>query len=488
MFMDDRTIAQIAPSGAFFGNPYPVNCANPFLSASELTAWCGGSTAGFTYSGTTPGNNLYIGRRNVEGGNRQDDIEHEDFRLVTGVRGKIADGWDYDASFQYGIVNLSDTYLNDVSTTKIGYALDVINVNGVPTCQVVANGVQSGLGLGCVPWNIFTPGGVTKAATNYIDTPGDIRGKITQTIVNANFTGDLGQYGVQLPTATSGLKVNFGAEYRDEKSFSQPDAEFVTGDLAGQGGPQPAISGGVVSRDAFLEARMPLRGRQVHGEGAERRCLVSVLELLARASTPTPSRWGSTGSPSRTCACAAASPARCARRTSSNCTTPIRWLWTVRSIRARAAAAPPAASAAQCARSGVTAARIRPRPRQLRRRSTTASPAATRACSRKPRSPPRWASGSRRRSCPNFRAQFDYYDIKIENVIETIGANTIITECVNAGLFCNDVHRNAIGSLWIGNTGYVIDSLANVGQLHERGIDADLSYAIGCGCRWARFA
>ena len=65
MFMDDRTIAQIAPSGAFFGNPYPVNCANPFLNATQLTAWCGGSTAGFTYSGTTPGNNLYIGRRNI---------------------------------------------------------------------------------------------------------------------------------------------------------------------------------------------------------------------------------------------------------------------------------------------------------------------------------------------------------------------------------------------------------------------------------------
>jgi len=82
---------------------------------------------------------------------------------------------------------------------------------------------------------------------------------------------------------------------------------------------------------------------------------------------------------------------------------------------------------------------------------------------------------------PNFRAQFDYYDIKIENVIETIGANTIITECVNADLFCNDVHRNAIGSLWIGNTGYIIDSLANVGQLHERGIDADVSYALDVG-------
>jgi outer membrane receptor protein involved in Fe transport len=73
MYSDDRTISQIAPSGAFFGDPYTVNCANPYLSAAQLTAWCGGSTVGTTSSGGA-GNSLYIGRRNIEGCNRQDDI------------------------------------------------------------------------------------------------------------------------------------------------------------------------------------------------------------------------------------------------------------------------------------------------------------------------------------------------------------------------------------------------------------------------------
>ncbi|MGA2189928.1 MAG: TonB-dependent receptor, partial [Steroidobacteraceae bacterium] len=257
MFSDDRTISQIAPSGAFFGDPYTVNCANPYLSAPELAAWCGGSTAGTTTSGG-PGNGLYIGRRNIEGGNRQDDIEHTDWREVIGAKGKINDAWNYDASFQYGIVDLADTYYNDVSTTKINYALDVVSTPTGPQCAVVAAGVSTGLGVGCVPWNIFTPGGVTSAAANYIDAPGLNRGKITQTIVNANVTGDLGAYGIQLPTANSGLKVNMGAEWRDEKSFSIPDEEFQTGDLAGQGGATLPVSGGIVSRDAFFEGRMPL--------------------------------------------------------------------------------------------------------------------------------------------------------------------------------------------------------------------------------------
>ena len=477
MFMDDRTIAQIAPSGAFFGNPYPVNCANPFLNATQLTAWCGGSTAGFTYSGTTPGNNLYIGRRNVEGGNRQDDIEHEDFRLVTGVRGKMAEGWDYDASFQYGIVNLSDTYLNDVSTTKIGYALDVIDVAGVPTCQVVANGVQSGLGLGCVPWNIFTPGAVSKAATNYIDTPGDIRGKITQTIVNANFTGDLGQYGLQLPSASSGLKINFGAEYRDEKSFSQPDAEFVTGDLAGQGGPQPAISGGVVSRDAFLEARMPF---------AEEKFLAKELSADVSYRYSSYSLGFNTNTFSLGLDWQPVQDVRLRGSFARAVRAPnIVELYNPNSVALDGtidpcAGAAPAASAAQCARSGVTGAEYghvlansAAQYNGLTGGNTGLAPETALTSS--------IGIGFTPSFVPNFRAQFDYYDIKIENVIETIGANTIITECVNADLFCNDVHRNAIGSLWIGNTGYIIDSLANVGQLHERGIDADVSYALDVG-------
>ncbi|GAC1310236.1 MAG: TonB-dependent receptor [Steroidobacteraceae bacterium] len=477
MFSDDRTIAQIAPSGAFFGNPYPVNCGNPFLSAAELGAWCGGATTGFTSSGTTPGNNLYIGRRNVEGGNRQDDIEHTDWRVVVGAKGKMMAGWDYDASFQYGIVNLADTYYNDVSTTKLGYALNVVSVAGVPTCAVVAAGVQSGLGLGCVPYNIFTPGGVTPAATAYINTPGNIRGKITQTIANVNFTGDLGQYGLQLPTASSGLKVAFGGEYRDEKSFSTPDAEFQTGDLAGQGGPQPAIAGGIVSRDGFVELRLPIMedlpgAKRLDVDGAYR-----YSDYSQGFSTNTYT-LGIDWAPVQDIRFRG-SFARAVRAPN------IIELFNPQSVALDGntdpcAGATPAFSAAACARTGVTAA-------QYGHILTNTSSQYNGLTGGNPGLQPETALttsfgvGLTPSFLPGFRAQFDYYDIRINNVIETIGADTILKECLTASLFCNDVHRNAVGSLWLGNTGYVIDSLANVGKLRERGVDADISYAFDMG-------
>ena len=63
----------------------------------------------------------------------------------------------------------------------------------------------------CVPYNMFQPGGVTQAALNYLYTPGITVGRITQTDVIVNFTGDLEKYGVQSPTASSGSARSISA-------------------------------------------------------------------------------------------------------------------------------------------------------------------------------------------------------------------------------------------------------------------------------------
>jgi len=470
MFMDDRTIAQIAPSGAFFGDAYTVNCSNPFLSSSELTAWCGGSTAGFT-------NGLLIGRRNVEGGNRQDDLEHTDWREVIGVKGKIDETWNYDTSFQYGIVNLAETYYNDVSSSKINYALDVVSTPTGPQCAVTATNPTFGPAYGCVPWNIFQLGGVTPAATAYIDTPGLIRGKITQTIVNANVTGDLGNYGIQLPTANSGLKVNLGLEYRDEKSFTIPDAEYQSGDLAGQGAYTPPISGGIVSRDAFIEARMPLVEDKPFAKALDTDISYRYSDYSLGFKTNTFS-LGLDWSPVQDVRLRG-SFSRAVRAPN------IVELFNPQSVGLDGNTDPcsgtaPTYSAAQCARTGVTAA-------EYGHVITNTSAQYNGLTGGNPDLSPETALttsigiGFTPSFIPNFRAQVDYYDIKIENVIETIGADTILQECLTSDLFCSDVHRGAGGTLWLGPSGYVVDALANVGQLHEKGVDVDLSYAFDMG-------
>lgn len=473
MFMDDRTIAQIAPSGLFLGsqvngNYIAPNCANPFLTASELQTWCGGSTAG------SPAN-LLIGRRDVEGGNRQSDLEHTDFREVIGVKGKIDDAWNYDANFQYSLVNLNSTVQNYFSNTKLQNALDVvIGSNGQPQCVV---------GPPCVPYNIFTPGGVTQAALNYLYTPGELRGQITQTVVDANLTGDLGKYGVQLPTATSGLKVNLGAEWRDVKAFSDPDAEEQAADLSGAGGATVPVSGGIVSREAFIEARMPLIEGKPGAEELNFETGYRYSDYSTGFQTNT-FKFGLDWKPIEEIRLRG-SFSRAVRAPN------IIELFAPQSVGLDGSVDPCAGSknsaglvngytAAQCARTGVSAAQfgnIAPNSAAQYNGLLGGNPNLTPETALTTSFGIGWTPAY----IPNFRAQVDYYDIKIENVIGTIGANAILTQCLASNLFCNDIHRDALGSLWLSNQGYVVDALANIGGLEEKGIDLDLSYGFDIG-------
>ena len=71
-----------------------------------------------------------IGRRNTEGGGRQDDIGHESYRIVAGVRGDINDVLSYDAYYLNGEVKRNSTYLNDFSTRRTALALNAAREPG----------------------------------------------------------------------------------------------------------------------------------------------------------------------------------------------------------------------------------------------------------------------------------------------------------------------------------------------------------------------
>ena len=150
MLMDDRSVAQIAPSGAFFVTD-TLGCGNPFLSPQQFEALCG--RYGLT---TADVQSVYIGRRNVEGGNRQSDLQHTSWRGVFGLRGDFSDDWRYDLHYQYAEVRMQNAYLNDLSTSRIKRALDA--VRDPESGRVVCRSVLDGSDPDCVPWNIFREG------------------------------------------------------------------------------------------------------------------------------------------------------------------------------------------------------------------------------------------------------------------------------------------------------------------------------------------
>jgi iron complex outermembrane receptor protein len=479
MFMDDKSLAQIAASGAFF-SAFAVNCANPFLSAQEVAAWC--------LPGATETTNLFIGRRNVEGGGRVDDLEHTDWRVTLGVKGKIVDGWDYDASWQHSIVNLSESVDNFFSTSKIDNAFNVITgpaflangttpnpSAGVPECISKYNGTAPT----CVPYNIFSLGQVTPAALGYLEVPGIQTGNITQTVVDANVTADLGRYGVQLPTAGSGLKVNFGAEWRDVTEVTNPDEEFQTGDLAGSGGDTPPTAGGIISREGFIEARMPLIDDHFLAQSlaVETGYRYSDYNLGFKTNTY---KFGVEWSP--------VSDVRLRGSFQRAVRAPnVTELFLPQVVAldgnsdpcATTPTKPATATQAQCVAAGVPAGAypvlgntanqynglVGGNPALVPETALTTS----------------FGIGWTPSFVPNLRLQIDYFDIKIENVITTIGADTILQQCVSFGRFCDNIHRDANNSLWLSNGGFVFDPLRNIGELETRGIDLDLSYGFDIG-------
>jgi hypothetical protein len=44
---------------------------------------------------------VLVGRRNTEGGGRQDNLGYQSFRMVTGVRGDLSPGFTYDLVGQF---------------------------------------------------------------------------------------------------------------------------------------------------------------------------------------------------------------------------------------------------------------------------------------------------------------------------------------------------------------------------------------------------
>ncbi len=253
MFMDNSTVAQIAPSGSFGSVASTIQCSNPLLlqdGGQWLNELC--TSAGIPLTGSR---NVTIQRRNVEGGGRRDDLGLTSYRGVVGIKGSFLDGnWNYDVSGQYGSVLFAETYQNDFSIARTQKALDVVATANGPACRSFVDGTD----LSCVPWNIWSLGGVTPEALGYVSTPGFTRGDTTQTVVTASMSSDLGKYGMTLPTARDGIGIAFGAEYREEGLNFETDVAFTTGDLAGQGGNTLGVSGGYNVTDLFAEARIPL--------------------------------------------------------------------------------------------------------------------------------------------------------------------------------------------------------------------------------------
>jgi iron complex outermembrane recepter protein len=467
MFMDNSTVAQIAPSGAF-GTVAQVSRFNPLLQQNGGQWFNTLFPAGYT----ADTRQVTIQRRNVEGGGRQDDLGLTSYRGVVGIKGTFAEHWNYDVSGQYGTVLFSETYQNDFSLNRINRALDVVATANGPACASFVDGSDPA----CVPWNIWDPNSVAPESLAYLQTPGFQRGDTTQTVVTAALSSDLGSYGIKLPTANDGIGLALGAEYREEGLDFETDTAFTTGDLAGQGGPTIGVAGGYNVMDLFAEVRIPL--------------LQDI--FLAQDLTVTTSYRYSDYSLDET-----------------TDTYGIGLDWSiVDDVRLRgsyqhAVRAPnvielysaaalglfdmtrdpcsenPTATLAQCQNTGLPAA--------LYGTDLDSSAGQYNALfggntELKPESADTWTAGIV--FTPTFvdglSVTIDYWNIKVEDTIGTVPPSTALDQCLQTGAaeYCSLITRDSQGTLWLLPEAQIVATNVNIGETKTSGWDIGLNYSL----------
>ncbi|WP_141653153.1 TonB-dependent receptor domain-containing protein [Phenylobacterium immobile] len=479
-FMNDRTNVQIAPTGLFQGSGnspnggFLVNCNNPFLSAQQANTFC---TPAQIASGDSV--DLNIGRRNIEGGGRNSFYEHTNYRGVIGTRGDLVGPWKYDLYGSYYRTTLAQASENYLAISKIANGLQVVNGPNGPVC------ISGG---SCVPFNIFKDGGVTQAALDYLDVTGTSRGTTTQEVIEANITGDLGDYGVKSPYARDGVGVSFGGQTRRDTLTYTPDVAQLSGDLSGAGGASVILDNSMSVHEVYGEARIPLAqdvafAKELLAEGAIR---YSDYSTGIKATTY---KVGFQWAPIDDIKFRGAYN-RAIRAPN------LLDLYTPQSVTntsdvpedpcSGTAAAPATASLAECQRTGVTALQygnggstnlIPQCPAGqcavLTGGNPVLSPEKAKTISVGFALTPTMLSG--------LTASVDYYRIKLTNGISNVPLDVSLTNCLNDGspIYCGNIKRAPNGTIFgtsVQGAGYIVGTNANLAAGTTSGIDFQATY------------
>ncbi|HEY1612875.1 MAG TPA: TonB-dependent receptor [Rhizomicrobium sp.] len=493
MFSDDHTVSQVAQSGLFLGSgtagsgAVEVNCSNPLMTAQENFSLCGqNSSATATVNGRTfytgagnlvPGQSTdLIGRRDIEGGDRQADLRHTAYRMNVGARGELGDGWTYDAYAQYGETLFQNHFTGEFSKARTQNALEVDPATG--QCYAAEGGAGgSATDPGCVPLDIFNGiGSISPQQLKYVLADGFQEGWTQEQVVSGSITGDLGEWGGQLPWAKNPIGVSFGTEYRQEQLKLSTDREFSTNDLYGQGAATLSVpQSGFSVTEGFTEVKIPV----IQG--------VPWIEDLTLNGGYRYSSYSSAGS-------------------TNTYKYGVEWQpiddFRLRGSVQRAVRAPnvlelfapanvvlfsgqdPCAGAtgvvlANCKKEGVTNAGSA----VLLCPATQCNQQLSGNAQLKPETSDTRTIGGvfTPTFIDGFTATVDWFDIDVNQFISTLPPQEVLNECYGAnstsasqGYFCPFVHRNAQGLVY--GTGFVAANSINTGSLKTKGIDYELNY------------
>ena len=479
----------IAPSAAFGSTINRVNCDNPLLTDQMLGIFCGTLGTDGTYSRADEDGyaQAQIRRRFVEGGGRTDDRTRTNIFTVNGIKGTIADTFDWDLFVQYSETRLQRTQFNQVTLRNLQNSLDIVAdpTTGAPVCRSVVDGTDSS----CIPFVTaysataeFDP-----ALQSYLDTPTLTVGTGAQTIVGGTISGDLFEYGIQSPWADDAVSALFGFEFRRDELIQQADGIAANGDLVGSGGATVPTNGETRVAEYFFESHIPL----ISGvTGIERLDLTTAYRFSDYESTNNLNATQGGDLDTDTYALGLAwvpfEDLRVRAQFQRAVRAPnINELFlpqnsSLTSLTDPCAGTTPSATQAQCANTGLSAAlygSVPPDSGQLNI-LTGGNP------NLEPEKSDTVTIGVvyQPSQIDGLMVSLDYFDIVVEDAIGNVPAATTLEQCLEAGTdaFCSLIQRGPDGSLTFfpREEAFIATAAANIAEFGTTGVDAQVQYTL----------
>ena len=153
-------------------------------------------------------------------GPRRGDNIRDAYRGLVGLRGDVAEGWNYEAYYSHSYVSHDTFYYNSASAKRLQQAiLARVDASGQLVCIDPSNG--------CVPINIFGQQDISPEAADFLRIDPLERTKVKEQVAEASVRGDL----LSLPAGP--VSIVMGADWRRTSYNFMPDDSFEEGDTLG---------------------------------------------------------------------------------------------------------------------------------------------------------------------------------------------------------------------------------------------------------------
>ncbi len=414
---------------------------------------------------------LDLRRRLREFGNRRFLQDINTFRIVGGLQGEIPqdvpflNGWRWEVSGNFGTTRSNEVNEGRLNRVRLLEAIgpSYYDEEGVARCGTVDNPGDSR----CVPLNLF--GGynpdnptITEEMQNWLTYTGTAKGFSDQMVIQANALGKV----VNLPGGGD-VAMAMGVSYRDESGGDQPDPLTATGDTTGN--KSEPTEGGYNVAEGFVELNIVPIVRQPFAEWVELTAAVRAFDYDTFGS----GAKGKVGALWRV----GTELGLSVRGTLSNAfrAPNVSELYSGQFDGFPSVTDPcdvsdgplPTDVATRCMNTGAPADHVDAR-EQLKARSG-GNPELD------PEEAVIFTGGGviTPKFVPGLAVTVDYFNIRLDDPIQTIGASTTLSNCYDRGIqeSCDLITRDGAGFiLEIG------DTLQNIGKVKTSGIDFNVRY------------